>query len=1508
MAPRPAGSLANAINTSPCSCLADSKLGGMCCVNAALGVVFGMGVLFALPAMADPLALATVPLTKATTTTVLPNLMFILDNSGSMGSDFVPDWADGNYCKGNSPATTGATSDCSNTTGNRPPFNNADFNRIYYDPAVTYSPPWDATLAIPAEKTSYSGTGNTPMDGYGVQSGASTALTSNYPDLEYCTSSSYTDCLRNDNYLLPGVVNGKNYTTIHTTTASGTNSFATGNVAAPATVSRGTGPYYYVIVPGEYCSDADLASCMAATAPSGSHIHPATVRWCKNSDLTDCKKVQDSIYRYVRYPTIVTQAAIAATQSSGKITVAGMPRSQSIGGRSRPTCTITPSGDDCSDQVRNDCLAQSASNKAVVSGIKLISGSHPAPGTELLTGTITYCSGDSSSSNRNNNLAAAIANAIGNGFNVARINAVLTITAPDGSYSSASLNAAINTASLSITQSFGGSSAVDPVAVPGAFKRVDIVSGLTYGNLDMGSVTIIDRSRRTDCALKPNCSYAEELRNFANWYAWYRTRMQMMKTSVSRAFKTIDNKYRVGFITINNASATSNYLKVDTFSSGSTGHKSKWYQKLFAASPSGYTPLRGALSRVGRIYAGKNPLGVSGGDDPMQYSCQQNFALLTTDGYWNTNNESTSYGSNDVNGNPVGNLDSDSNSRPLYEGPVAVSNSLADIAKYYFDTDIRKPEFGNCTGKPVPPATTGLDVCENNVFVSSTDTKREQHVTTFTLGLGVDGLLGYQSDYRTAISGDFYLLKNGLSKIVGGVSVAVNWPDPRVSDTSTEVPERIDDLWHAAVNGHGAYFSAKNPNELNSGLNEALAQIGAKIGSGAAAATSTLNPVAGDNYAYVASYTTVQWTGNLEARTINTGNGVVSESATWCVENVVGGTCSSPGTVVPSTSGGSTIYSCVTPVATSDACTDLSSEGSFDAAAGTCSVELPVSCTGRMTLSGAVGARTIYTKGSGPTTLVPFVLDNVDPAHFNAAKLAGLSQWGVLSDDQKTAAAGVNLINFLKGVASYEDRSSNPAENRLYRYRSAVLGDTTESQPAYIGKPTFSYDDAGYNEFKTAQASRAGTVYIGANDGMLHAFNATTGDERWAYIPGIVVPNLWKLADKNYATQHTYYVNASPIIADIYHGEWRTILVGGLGGGGRGYYALDITNPAAPALLWEFSSANQPNLGYSFGPPVITKKADGTWVVLLTSGYNNTSPGDGCGYLYVLDAWSGGQLADYPTGVCNSSGLAKIAAWADQPEFNNTATFTYGGDLQGNLWRFDINKAKTAAGAITNLAVLKDPLGYTQPITARPELGKIDGKRVVFVGTGKYLETTDLTNTQDQTMYAIKDLDDYPTSSPAATLVNPRASLVQQTLTAAGAHRTSSSNSVDWATDRGWFIDFPENGERQHVDGQLALGTLIVPTTVPSNTVCEPGGHGWLNYFDYKTGSAHPRSTTGYVSQLTNAPIVGFNTVYLPSGEVVVSVVTSDHPTPDKVEGVGFDSLTPKFQKKRAIWREYIPH
>lgn len=1410
-------------------------------VSAEFGIALALCV--SVPAQAASIALATAPLANSTTTTVLPNLMFILDSSSSMGWDHLPDWVSSGLCK-NTTGVNNYNRSCESNPAPAPPFYSPNFNGIYYNPAIRYTPPVDGAGNSYPSQTTWTNV----RDNAFSTNNASTNLVANYPDVEWCTNDNYTDCLRNGNYLLPTTtdaaraINGKYYNFPRVATASGTANVAIGTPTVPSVESRTLGPHYYLIEPGEWCDSEKLTNCQ--TTQGGAFVYPARLRWCNNATnaaaenpaANTCQGLRVSGFTNPRYPTrylkpVQTYVAPVAAFREINFNVSGCGTGSSNAGNAVTVSSITANGtnilrpptgtsakrsaaDIVADIISRGAIAGSGYTFAAVSG-----------NTSRLRITAPYAAG-------------------------ADVPVAISWTA---TLSGCSTRTPTETTLTGYVREIQAS----PAAFTGGFTRVDIIPGRTYSR----------GLARTDCASTASCSYNEEMTNFANWWTYYRTRMQTMKTATSLAFKEIDSRYRVGFIDIYG----NNYLPIDMFSAGTNGVKDLWYRKLFSINPSGGTPLRSALARVGRIYAGQKPVGTA---DPMQYSCQQNFALLTTDGYWTDVDPNNSIIG--LTRDPIGNMDGGSTPRPMYEGPTASENSLADVAKYYYDTDLRTTALGNCAGA------LGVDVCENNVFVSATDRNDKQHMTTFTLGLGVDGTLHYNSDYKTRQSGDYYNIEHGAG------SDQVNWPVPR-ANTETAV----DDLWHAAVNGQGTYFSAKDPAQLTAGLNGALASIGAKLGAGSAAATSSLNPVPGDNFAYVANYTTVKWQGNLEGRTINLSNGDISETPAWCVENTVETPCSAPGRIVSSTAGSSTAYFCEIPDATTETCRSGTLEGS------TCRVEVAVSCSGTMPTRITRDDRVI--KVAGATGLIDFRYANLSPAqkaYFSDTYARNLDQWASLSAEQKVTAAGENLVEYLRGQTRYEMNRGNNLATHLYRYREATMGDVTESQPVFLGKPSFRYADQGYAEYITTHINRARTVFVGANDGMLHAINAENGQERWAFIPSSVLPNLWRLADENYARKHANFVNGSPVIGDVYDSataSWKTILVGGLNGGGRGYYALDVTNPEAPSLLWEITSATESNLGYTYGRPVITKKHDGTWVVLFTSGYNNTTPGDGQGYLYVRNALTGASLARIATGVGSAttpSGLSRIAAYADDPTRNNTALNVYGGDVLGNVWRFDID-----TDSMMRFATLRDALGNAQPITAAPELGTAYGRRLIFIGTGKYLEAIDLTDTSVQSLYALVD------NANTGTLNNARLSLVQQTLTSEGSDRVASQNAVDARNGNGWFIDFPDSGERVHVAPTLDAGLLIVPTTVPSNTVCTPGGYGWLNYFNYLTGN----NETGIVSQRYNAPIVGVNLFYTPDGKRRVSVVTADHPTPEQPPKRPPEGGNLPFQGKRVMWQEWIP-
>jgi type IV pilus assembly protein PilY1 len=468
---------------------------------------------------------------------------------------------------------------------------------------------------------------------------------------------------------------------------------------------------------------------------------------------------------------------------------------------------------------------------------------------------------------------------------------------------------------------------------------------------------------------------------------------------------------------------------------------------------------------------------------------------------------------------------------------------------------------------------------------------------------------------------------------------------------------------------------------------------------------------------------------------------------------------------------------------------------------------------------------------------------------------------------------------------------------------------------------------------------------------MLHAVYAGTsivdtngGNEAWAFIPTIVLPNLYKLASENYATGHTYSVDGTPSVGDVYDTQaidpislvvapiWKTILVSGLNKGGKGYYALDITDPATPKALWEFkhdagncvtvdATTKAPatdqysdcHLGYSFNNPIISKLRDGRWVVIVTSGYNNVnSPaatGDGVGYLYVLEAMTGKILYKISTGAGSSadpSGLNHISGWAENSLRNNQTERVYGVDLQGNVWRFDINDVLNAAGReATRVATVVDASGVAQPITTRPELAEVQGATFVYVATGRYLGTTDLSDTQTQTVWGLRD------SLSATALTNLRTTVRKMVITNQGsgtsAFRTIGCTAQCGSAD-GWFADLPDSGERVNIDMKLQLGTLVVASNVPESNACNIGGYAWLNYFNNSTGAAIANSADSAVGRrLVGAGgqeslAVGLNIVRLPSGKTVVIATTSG--AQQLTVEAPFDVAPPT--GKRVSWREIV--
>ena len=445
-------------------------------------------------------------------------------------------------------------------------------------------------------------------------------------------------------------------------------------------------------------------------------------------------------------------------------------------------------------------------------------------------------------------------------------------------------------------------------------------------------------------------------------------------------------------------------------------------------------------------------------------------------------------------------------------------------------------------------------------------------------------------------------------------------------------------------------------------------------------------------------------------------------------------------------------------------------------------------------------------------------------------------------------ARGANRLNYLRGDNSLE--GANPATQ--FRPRNSDLGDIVDSGPFYVGRPIGNYRDASYQAFRSSAAmtAREPVIYVGANDGYLHGFRASDGRELLAYLPSAVYGNLSKLTGQGYA--HRYFVDGSASVGDAKIGAgntWRTTLVSGLGAGGRGVFALDITDPntfaeatAAQIVRWELTSVDDADLGYTFGRPAIVKLNNGAWGAIVGNGYNNT--GTGQSGIFIVDLQSGAVVSKLLTGVGSAgtpNGIGGVVAV--DTDGNDTADVVYAGDLTGRVWKFDIsdsNQANWRVGLGGSPLFHAVVAGNDQPITTTPEV-TLHPQMGYFLNfaTGQYLAVNDPTSTGTQTLYGVWDRGD-------ANL--DRSTLVQQSVTgvvtlSGKRFRTVSNNVVNWASKHGWYLDLPVSGERVAVDPMLRDGRVVFTTLIPDSSPCTAGGTGWLMELDFASGA-----------QLTAAP------------------------------------------------------
>lgn len=445
-------------------------------------------------------------------------------------------------------------------------------------------------------------------------------------------------------------------------------------------------------------------------------------------------------------------------------------------------------------------------------------------------------------------------------------------------------------------------------------------------------------------------------------------------------------------------------------------------------------------------------------------------------------------------------------------------------------------------------------------------------------------------------------------------------------------------------------------------------------------------------------------------------------------------------------------------------------------------------------------------------------------------------RWASLASAQQTAIGdatnGPKILNYVRG-----DRSNENPNGTKLRARKSVLGDIIHSRPYYI-----------------ASATRP-IIYVGVNDGMLHAIDAASGEEVYAYVPSMLIPTLKSLAPvAPTAYSHTYYVDASPNAGQVViGGATRTVLVGGLGAGGKGLWALDITDDAtgAPAsetaaaarILWEITPTTVNNaastayasLGHTYAVPSLARLNSGQTAVVVGNGYNNT--GTGRAVLYLIDAANGALIRAIDTGsgsTASPNGLSTpVAIDAD---YDGKADWAYAGDIDGNLWKFDLTSTSASTWSATKVFTTSPAQAITgaPAVTAHPY-----GGFMVNFGTGRLFTTADTTDT---TVFHVYGIWDGAPSQNDALLTQAVTEQSWSDGTTTRRVRTVTANAANWTAGsgnhKGWKLPLPA-GERVAGDGGFVSdGRFYFTSTNPTITnTSPPNGDNWLNELDYLTGS-----------------------------------------------------------------------
>lgn len=904
-----------------------------------------------------------------------------------------------------------------------------------------------------------------------------------------------------------------------------------------------------------------------------------------------------------------------------------------------------------------------------------------------------------------------------------------------------------------------------------------------------------------DCYVKRVVTPAEQ-QNFANWYQYHALRYLKGKTVLSELVQTLPGDTRVAWQSTNGSQISGanhqNYVQ----SLESTGVKAAFYSWMFALlpQPSAGNPVGQAMLRAGQYFSNatdnnvyEQEPGAAGSKANQELACYANYHLMFSAGSY-APDATISLGNVDQQSAilPDGKIyDPASPYAAIYTG--AGSNTLADIAFYYWSHDLRS-DLPNQVSTAVDP---NVSAAQPEVYWSpQQDVATWQHVNQWVLGLGA-------GNYDPLDPHDFNALLTGGTK----------WPSPFIGTVEKQLNARVDDLWHAAINGRGQYVSVFSSNHSD------LLAFSAAIEyheSSVARLTATSASLLNGGAVFQAGFDSSDWSGFVRRYPLSSGQGPQDDT---CHSLPAGTLCAISAEVNANS---------VQPWLQRKVFT-LNPEQNTVGDKG-------------VTLTGGAAAR-----------------------------------WQELSPMQQQDLVSPMQLDYMLGDASQEQQQGGSLRNRTDKQRAlgAVVhaspvwvSNGRDQDGAYERLyPDALENTQTHESFLHSIAQRPAMLYVSANDGLLHAYQYDEGllKEKFAYLPDTLLSQVPAFSSPQFA--YTGWLDGPLLAADVFYSNaWHSVLVGSFRQGAKGLFALDVTHPETfnrQSVLWEYTprTVSNDDLGFIYGPVSMVKThaeqgADKqVWAAVTANGYNSVN---GNAVLLFIDLKNGSTLASVDTGVGlnpNSPPVgARSASFANglatpfmvDIDQDYIVDYAYAGDLYGNLWRFDLRSNDVAQWSATLIFTA----AAGQPITAQAVVNRHPSQQgvLIYVGTGKYLEKSDDQSSASDATQAVYGIWDRLEQVPK--VITPQHLLSQRILkehSGSSAARVLSQNAVHYFTGTGlpnspdtegylgWKLDFPA-GERVLEAPLLRSGVLVLVTFKPNDSPCEAGGTSWLMALDAVSG------------------------------------------------------------------------